>query len=87
MKTYLRILSYAKGQGSYIPLYVFSVIMYAFFSGGVNPVEKKTWRIDLREYILFANSIAQYDFVRNNIVKSILPQYDFFFSCINSINN
>jgi len=32
MNTYLRILSYAKGLGSYIPMYIFSVIMYAFFS-------------------------------------------------------
>ncbi len=32
MKTYLRILTYAKGLGSYLPLYAFSVIMYAFFS-------------------------------------------------------
>lgn len=32
MKTYLRILTYAKGLGSYIPLYGFSVIMYSIFS-------------------------------------------------------
>ncbi len=32
MKTYLRIISYAKGLGGYIPLYVVSVLLYAFFS-------------------------------------------------------
>ena len=32
MKTYLRILSYAKGLGWYIPLYAITVILYAFFS-------------------------------------------------------
>ena len=32
MKTYLRILSYGKGLGWYIPQYAFSVIMYAIFS-------------------------------------------------------
>ncbi len=32
MKTYLRILSYAKGLGWYIPQYAFAVIMYSIFS-------------------------------------------------------
>ncbi len=32
MKTYLRILSYAKGLGWYIPQYAFAVIMYSVFS-------------------------------------------------------
>jgi ATP-binding cassette, subfamily B, bacterial MsbA len=32
MKTYLRILSYAKGLGWYIPQYAFSVLMHAIFS-------------------------------------------------------
>ncbi len=32
MKTYLRILSYAKGLGWYIPQYTFAVIMYSVFS-------------------------------------------------------
>lgn len=32
MKTYLRIISYAKGLGWYIPQYAFSVIMYSVFS-------------------------------------------------------
>lgn len=32
MKTYLRIISYAKGLGWYIPQYAFSVIMYSIFS-------------------------------------------------------
>ncbi len=32
MKTYLRIISYAKGLGWYIPQFVISVILYSFFS-------------------------------------------------------
>lgn len=32
MKTYLRILSYGKGLGGYLPLYTISVLFYAVFS-------------------------------------------------------
>ena len=32
MKTYLRVLSYARGLGWYIPQYVITVILYAIFS-------------------------------------------------------